>query len=124
MNMSLFQVVATLFIVGATITLFVARQKYMATASGRRMMSMLERVGLDPTIALSDVPDSVLESVIEVAIREARQRCRACSTIDECERWLAGNEDGDNVFCLNARVFNALKTVCDDIANNQYTGAI
>jgi hypothetical protein len=36
--------------------------------------------------------------------------------VRECERWLASNEVDDNSFCPNARMFSALKIICDDIA--------
>jgi len=80
------------------------------------MMSMLERVGLDPAIALAGEPDSVLECVIAASMKQIRQRCRACMTEDVCERWLAGDEHGDNDFCPNAKVFDALKVICSDDA--------
>ena len=124
MNTSLFQVIATLFIVGASITVFVARQKYMAASSERRMLSMLDRVGLDPAIASSGEPDTIFDCMIETTMKEVRQRCRACSTVNECERWLAGNEESDNVFCPNAKVFKALKIIRDDITNDEHTVAV
>ncbi len=76
------------------------------------MTSMLESVGLDPAIALSDQPDTVLDDAIVAAMKDVRRRCQTCTTEDVCERWLAGEEDGDNDFCPNARVFDALKTIC------------
>jgi hypothetical protein len=36
-------------------------------------------------------------------MKEVRQRCRTCSTEDVCERWLAGEEAGENIFCPNAQ---------------------
>ncbi len=116
MNISVFQITTVIFVVGATIALFVMRQKYMAAASERRMLSMLERVGLDPAIASSGEPDTIMEWLIEATMKEVRQRCRACTTVKECERWLAGNKDSDNDFCPNARVFDELKTICDAAA--------
>jgi hypothetical protein len=98
--------------VGATIALLVATRKYMAAASERRMVTMLERVGLDPAIAMSGQPNSVLECVIAASMKKIRQRCRACTTEDICERWLAGDEHGDNNFCPNAKVFDALNVIC------------
>ena len=101
MNISLFQIIAAVVMVGVAITLFVALRRYMAAASERRMMSMLESVGLDPaTVASGDT---------EAIMNEIRQRCRRCTTESVCERWLAGNEAGENDFCPNARVFEALK---------------
>jgi hypothetical protein len=35
-----------------------------------------------------------------------RARCRRCPVEDVCERWLAGELEGDNGFCPNANVFD------------------
>lgn len=61
---------------------------------------MLERVGLDTAITSSGDNESVLE--------EIRQRCRTCASEDLCERWLADDVDGNNYFCPNAKVIDAL----------------
>jgi hypothetical protein len=122
MNVSVLHTTAIL-VIGATVALFMMRQKHMAAAPERRMISMMERVGLDPSIASSGEANSVLESVIETSMKEIRKRCRACSTVDECKRWLAGKEDGDNVFCPNAEVFMALKIIRNDVAHNHHTDA-
>jgi hypothetical protein len=112
LDISVIQITTVIFMVGATIALLVATLRYMAAASERRMVTMLERVGLDPAIASRGRPDSVLECVIEASMKEIRQRCRTCTTEDVCERWLAGDEHGDNDFCPNAKVFDALKVIC------------
>jgi hypothetical protein len=88
----------------------------MHAASEQRMVGMLEHVGLDPAIAEISDPDTIMEYAIETAMKAVRQRCRQCPTVNLCERWLAGNEDCDNGFCPNARVFNELKIICDDVA--------
>jgi hypothetical protein len=88
----------------------------MAAASERRMMSMLEHVGLDPAIASSSEADSVLGCVIEASINEIRQRCRACTAKVVCERWLAGDEHGDNDFCPIVSVLDGLKVISSDDA--------
>ena len=80
------------------------------------MVSMLEHVGLDAAIAERGDSDTIVGFAIETAMKKIRQRCRACSTIDLCERWLAGNEDGDNGFCPNAGAFNELKMICGPVA--------
>lgn len=64
------------------------------------MLAMLEAVGLDPEIATS--------GEIPTIMKEVRQRCRSCATEAVCERWLQGNEEGDNDFCPNAKVFEIL----------------
>lgn len=78
-------------------------------ASLRRMAGMLECVGLDPAIAESRDPDTIMEFAIEQAMKTVRRRCRVCPAVSLCERWLAGDEVCDNAFCPNARVFNELK---------------
>jgi hypothetical protein len=114
--MSLFQIIAVMCMLGATIAVFVATRKYLAATSERRMVSMLESVGLDPANAFIGEPNSVLDCVIAATMKEVRQRCRTCTTEDICERWVAGEEDGDNDFCPNAKVFDALKMICAAIA--------
>ena len=117
--MFLIEIVTIVIALGATIALLAMRQKQRFAAAERRMVCMLDRVGLDPAIASSGEPRDVWGSVIDMSMDDVRQRCRQCSTVDECERWLAGKEDGDNGFCPNARVFNALKIICDDVAINR-----
>ena len=88
-----------LFVV--TAVLFAWFLKHKAGSSERRLMKMLQRVGLDPDIAaLGDT---------ETIFREIRRRCRRCQTEGRCERWLAGEEEGANTFCPNAEVFEELK---------------
>lgn len=101
MTMSLLQVLAAIFMVGATIALFLAFRRYRGAASERRMTSMLQRIGLDPAIASSGDHEAI--------VKEIRQRCRTCAAEDVCERWLAEEEEGDNVFCPNATVLDALR---------------
>lgn len=101
MNISLFQIIAAVVMVGLAVALVVAFGRFMAAASERRMMRMLERVGLDPAIISSGDKEAIMKGI--------RSRCRSCSTEGVCERWLAGEEAGENVFCPNAKVFEALK---------------
>jgi hypothetical protein len=101
MDMSLFQIFVAIVMVGAAFALLVAFRRYRAAASEGRMMSMLDRVGVDPAIATSGDAEAIM--------REVRQRCRSCSTEAVCERWLAGAEEGDNIFCPNVKVFSALQ---------------
>jgi hypothetical protein len=81
------------------------------SAAERRMLTMLECVGLDPSIAMPVQRDTVLECVIDASMKVARQRCRDCMTVNLCERWLAGDQCGDNDFCPNAKVFDELKII-------------
>lgn len=102
MTDSTIQVFAAIIMVGIAIGLVFAIRGYMAAASRRRMTGMLERLGLDPAIATSGDRDAMM--------KEVRQRCRSCNCEDFCERWLAGEEIGDNEFCPNAQVFESMKT--------------
>jgi len=101
MNLSLFQIVAATIMVGVALTLFLLFRRYLSAGSDRRMHAMLQRVGLDRAIALSGDTETI--------VREIRRRCSSCSAEGVCERWLAGREAGDNAFCPNAEVFEALK---------------
>lgn len=65
------------------------------------MFSMFESLGLDSDIASN--------ADLAGVMGEVRQRCRACVAEDVCERWLRGDEEGDNAFCPNAKVFETLR---------------
>ncbi len=101
MNMSMFQIFAAIVMVGMACALVFAIRWYMAAASERRMVSMLERVGLDHAIASSGDTQAIM--------KEIRQRCRTCNSENVCERWLAGEESGANEFCPNRTVFVSMK---------------
>jgi hypothetical protein len=88
----------------------------MIAASERRMISMLERVGLDPAIAAGHESDTVIEFAIDAVMKAVRERCLACMAVDTCERWLVDKEACDNAFCPNAAVFGELKEICGDSA--------
>ena len=75
--------------------------KYKANSSERRMTQMMQRIGLDPEIATHGDTEDIF--------REVRRRCRRCQSEGQCEMWLAGAKDGDNVFCPNAQVFEELR---------------
>ena len=108
MNMSLFQVIAAVFMLGGAIALIATFRNYKAAGSERRMLNMLECVGLDPAIATSGDDEAIM--------KEIRQRCGTCANEDVCERWLARDDDGDNFFCPNAKVFDALKRTVDAVS--------
>ena len=101
MSNSLFQVFAAMLMLGVAAILFVAIRNYMRANSERRMTSMLKRVGVDPSIAATGDSTQI--------IKDIRKRCRMCTTEDVCERWLAGEVQGDNEFCPNASVFETLR---------------
>ena len=101
MELSLIQVIAAIAMSGIVVAMFFGFRRYLAANSERRMLTMLESVGLDPEIATSGEVPTIM--------KEVRQRCRNCATEAVCERWLQGNEEGDNAFCPNAKVFEVLK---------------
>ena len=101
MNISLMQMIAAAVMVGVASALFYLYRRYLAANSERRMLAMLESVGLDPAIAFSGSVGTIMS--------EVRQRCRSCASEDVCERWLTGDADGDNEFCPNSRVFSVLR---------------
>jgi hypothetical protein len=101
MELPLIQVFAGIAMTGIVVAFFLGFRRYLAANSERRMLTMLESVGLDPEIATS--------GEIPTIMKEVRQRCRSCATEAVCERWLQGNEKGDNSFCPNAKVFEALE---------------
>jgi hypothetical protein len=69
---------------------------YLHRLSAHRQQRMMQHVGVDP----SQVQGS--EAVL-------RTRCRHCPAEALCERWLAGEVEGDNLFCANAATFRRLK---------------
>ena len=101
MDFSVNQYLAAILMAGAAIAFVVIFRRYLAAKSEQRLQSMLEAVGLDPELAAGgDIP---------TIMTEVRQRCRNCNSEGLCERWLAGEEHGDNLFCPNHKVFEVLR---------------
>ena len=100
MDITSTQIIAAIVMVGLGLALVIAYRAYLARNSERRMLSMIDSLGLDPEI----VSDPELGTIMG----EVRQRCKGCTSEDVCERWLRGDEEGDNAFCPNARVFEIL----------------
>ena len=96
--MTLFDVsvaIVMLLLAAALLTLFF---RWKAAGSLRRRSAMMAKVDVDPaTLGTSELMDDV------------RKRCSRCQSEAECERWLAGKGDGDNAFCPNAEVFDAIR---------------
>lgn len=101
MNLSFFQIFAAIAMVIVTGVLLFMYRSYLAANSERRMLSMIDSIGLDPAIASS--------SDLETIMSEVRQRCRSCTSEDVCERWLTCDENSDNDFCPNAKAFTVLQ---------------
>jgi len=102
-DITLTQIVAAIVMVGLGLTLVVGYRTYLARNSERRMLSMIDSLGLDPEI--------VSNAELGTIMGEVRQRCKGCTAEDVCERWLRGDEEGDNAFCPNARVFEILNKI-------------
>jgi hypothetical protein len=101
MNMTLVQIVAAIAMVGVAVALTIGYRQYLVANSERRMRTMLKSIGLDP--ALVTIGD------VETIMKEARRRCRSCASEDRCERWLKREVEGDNSFCPNSKMFEALR---------------
>jgi len=97
----LMQTSVSILMLLALAAMFLAWRRYQVVSSERRLLSMLESVGLDPELASSADMATIMS--------EVRQRCRHCQSEAVCERWLQGDESGDNQFCPNARVFEVLR---------------
>ncbi len=96
------QISVAIIMVGVAVAIVVWLQSSQAAASARRMMGMMTRVGLNRgTVTLGDARTMAI-------IKEARHRCRRCPREDFCDRWLAGEVEGDNTFCLNAQTLPIL----------------
>ena len=100
MDTTLGQFIAAIVMVGLGLALVIGYRAYLSRNSERRMLSMIDSLGLDKEIAT--------DAKFGTLMGEVRQRCRGCTAEDVCERWLRGDEEGDNAFCPNARVFEIL----------------
>ncbi|MDX1481573.1 MAG: DUF6455 family protein [Woeseiaceae bacterium] len=89
-----------LLMLAIAIAIAVGYSQYLAAGSERRMRFMLEAAGLDP--------DIVERQDLATTMAEVRDRCRHCQSEAVCERWLAGEEGGENDFCPNQQVFEIL----------------
>ena len=108
MNPTLFEIGVAIVMVAVSVALIVWFSKYLAAASGRRMMRMLTRAGVDPEVAKHGDTEAIIQDV--------RRRCGRCLAEDLCDRWLAGKVEGDNNFCPNAQIFRILTRTTGRIA--------
>ena len=108
MNPTLFEIGVAALMVGMSVALIVWFLKDIWAASGRRMMHMLTRAGVDPEVARQGDTNAIIHDV--------RSRCRRCQSEDLCDRWLAGSVEGDNGFCPNAQIFRGLTKTVGHIA--------
>jgi len=72
----------------------------LATGSLSRMNRMMASIGLNS--------DKIAQSDTGLDMKAVRTRCRMCPSEDLCERWLAGEVEGDNGFCPNAKEFDGV----------------
>ena len=100
MNPTLFELGVALVMLTVTVFLIVRFWRYMAAGSERRMQLMLARAGVAPKL--------VSRGDSAAIIKDVRSRCRHCPSEDRCDRWLAGEVEGDNSFCPNAQLFRSL----------------
>jgi len=101
MNPTLFEIGVATFMVAVSVALVVWFSRHVAAVSGRRMLHMLTRAGVDPEVARHGDTEAIIQDV--------RRRCGRCRSEDLCDRWLAGKVEGDNSFCPNAQIFHLLK---------------
>ena len=100
MNPTFNDLAIALIMVAVAVYLVVMFLRYKAGTSEQRMRGMLERCGLDP--------DLIATGDTRAIISEVRRLCRKCQNEAVCERWLTGEESGENSFCPNALTFEAL----------------
>ena len=100
MNPTLFEIGLATFMVAVSVALIVWFSRYMVAASGKRMMHMLTRAGVDPEVATHGDTAAIMQAV--------RRRCIRCRSQGLCDRCLAGKVDGDHSFCPNAQIFRTL----------------
>jgi hypothetical protein len=108
MNPTLFEIGVAMIMLAVSVALVVWFSRDMTAASGRRMMHMLTRAGVDPEVARHGDTEAIMQDV--------RSRCRRCPSEDLCDRWLAGKVEGDNSFCPNAQIFRRLTRSTGGIA--------
>ncbi len=108
MDPILFQAYLPVFAILMGIVIAVVYFSHMRSASAGRMTRMMERVGLDPSIATRTYPQTLAYPLTEAIMKRVRRRCRGCPCEGLCERWLDGAVKGANSFCPNAETFRIL----------------
>ena len=110
MNPTLFEISVAIFMVAVSVSIVVWFQRYLAVASAKRMVRMMMRVGLDPGVVRTYqfIKSTHGDPRTEAFKKEVRYRCRKCMAEDFCDRWIAGEAEGDNSFCPNAQTFGIL----------------
>ena len=101
MNPTLLEIGVAISMVAVGVALVVWISRHLAAASGRRMMDMLACAGVNSEVARHGDAKAIIQDV--------RNRCLRCRSEDLCDRWLAGEVEGDDSFCPNAGIFRMLK---------------
>ncbi|MFQ5982339.1 MAG: DUF6455 family protein [Woeseiaceae bacterium] len=102
MNTTLSDIGIAILFVAVAAALVVWFRSKLAADSSSRLRRMMARYGLDPDKVEATDAGTGLD------MQAVRKRCRRCPAEDECERWLAGEIEGDNGFCPNARIFDGI----------------
>lgn len=102
MNVPLFDLgIAVLFVATAAVLVLWFRRKLIHDSMSR-MYRMMTKVGVYPKNF------SRYDESADLDMKVVRSRCRMCPSEDVCERWLAGEIEGDNGFCPNAKIFDGV----------------
>ena len=105
MNSTLSDIGIAILLVAAATALFMWFCRRLEAGSDSRLRRMMQSFGLDRDKLLTSDAGTALD------MHEVRVQCRKCPAEDRCERWLAGEIEGDNGFCPNAKIFGeAAKT--------------
>ena len=102
MNINVTELQIAIAFIFVTAVLVVWFRSKLASASRSRMYRMMARVGIYPRKSSRTGDKWGLD------MNAARSRCKMCPAEDVCERWLAGEIEGDNGFCPNASVFDGI----------------
>ncbi|MFQ5547535.1 MAG: DUF6455 family protein [Woeseia sp.] len=89
-----------ILLVGIAVILVMWFRGKLRSESRSRMDRMMARLGVDP--------DKLADAPTDRDMNAVRTRCRRCPAEDVCERWLAGEIEGDNGFCPNAKIFDGV----------------
>lgn len=100
MNIPLSDLGIAVFFIATAAALVLWFRRKLAVTSSSRMYRMMATVGVYPRSFSKSDDASGLD------LNEVRKRCRMCPAEDVCERWLAGEIEGDNGFCPNAKIFD------------------
>ena len=99
---AMFEINVAIVLLAVNVALIIWFQRNLAAASVGRLLAMMTRLGLDPALAWHGGPRT------RTIMKEAQRRCGNCRLEGYCDRWVAGEAEGDNAFCPNAPTFRIL----------------